>query len=446
MLEFGQYPCVLHHPNGRSFPATAVIETERDVVVHAYEWPFAESESWSPMGEPTPMGNVLCELRLGTHLILIDAVAQELLPQQLWITSPLTIAAPPGYVDLQSKFLGAETQISNCHRVFGTWPIHSVEWPKTDAEHGTERYSAYWNADSKVEVKFGEIDLGAEFYRSYSLADRYGFELTSRPMLTLTSPAALSPMAWLAEYLQPLRDLVSLATLEEQRITVAALDHPENATSDREVGLALYSRHIGQTPYKPGTDPIRDGQTLFTLRDLSIDGHDLLDSWQNFCEDLPGVVDPLVAALTKPAATRSLFLGLAQSLEGIHAYRFAAGAIPREEHKARLNTVLSEVKDAGVSHDSMMWLKRWVNNRGDYSLEERLRQLASDVTEDVAAIPGSHLDPVAIPAIRNGMSHGARSFTREELSPHVRSMAIVGIAQLLRILGVPPTNVSRFFR
>lgn len=446
MLEPGQYPCVVNHPSAGRFPGSAEIEAGRNVVVHAYDWPFPATGSFSPMGDPTPLGNVLCELRLGTHLILVDAIARELLPERLWITAPLALAAPPGYVDAQSHFFGAELQITNCHRVFGTWPIHSVEWPKAAAEHGTERYSANWDADSGVIVKFGNIELGAEFYRSHSVTDRYRFELQSRPLLTLAGAEAVSPAAWMEQYFQPLRELVSLATLEQQRITLAAVNRPDGVMRDREVEFALYSRHIDQAPYDPSADPSRDGQTLFTLRDLVGNGRDLLDCWQRFSEDQPGVVEPMVAALTKPASARSLFLGLAQSLEGIHAYRFGLGAVTRDQHRARLKAVLDEAKDAKVSPESMKWLRKWVDGRGEYRLHERLRKLSTDVAEDVARISGSQLEPDTIAEIRNGLSHGARIFTGEELDPHVRSMAIVGIAQLLRILGVPPTNISRFFR
>jgi len=447
MLDPGEYACAIHHPTAGRFPGTAEIEAGRDVAVHLYEWPFPDSGEFSQADEPKPRGNVLCELRLGVHLILIDAVARELLPEHLRITAPLAIAAPPGFVGRQSRYFGAELQITNCHRIFGTWPIHSLEWPRESAESGTERYAANWDADSKVEVSLGgNVDLAAEFYRSHSLNDRYRFELQSRPMFNLSASEPLSPSTWMTERLEPLRELVSLATLEQQRITIASVDRPEGEMRDRQVEYSLYSRHIDQAPYAPSADPIHDGQTLFTLRDVAGNAKEILSQWQRFRDEQPGVVEPLVAALTQPANVRSLFLGLVQSLEGIHAYRFGPGAVTPEEHSARRKAVLAEAKAEGVSAESVKWLHKWVDTRGQFRLHERLAQLASDVAGDVGSVPGSQLNPDLIAEIRNGLSHGGATYSRREFEPHVRSMAIVGVAQLLGIIGVPPTNISRFFR
>ncbi len=438
---------LVRHPTAGRFPGTAEVEAGRDVVVHLFEWPFPSGGLFSPTDETKPLGNVLCELRLGVHLILIDAVARELLPEQLWITAPLAVAAPPGFVGLQSRYFGAELQIANCHRVFGTWPIHSLEWPKASAEHGTERYAANWDADSKVEVSLGgNVDLAAEFYRSHSMNDRYRFELQSRPMFNLTASEPLSASTWMAEHFEPLRELVSLATLEQQRITIASVDRPDGEMRDRQVEYSLYSRHIDQAPYEPSAHAIHDGQTLFTLRDVAGNAHAILSRWKRFREERPGVVEPLAAALTQPANARSLFLGLVQSLEGIHAYQFRPGEVTQEEHATRRVAVLAEAEAAGVSVESVKWLRKWVDSRGQYRLHERLKQLAKDVADEVGDIPGSRLHPDQIGEIRNGLSHGAAAYSRRELEPHVRTMAIVGVAQLLRIIGVPPTNISRFFR
>lgn len=110
-IDPGQYECVIHHPSSGRFPGTAEVEAGRDVVVHLYDWPFPDSGTFSPSDETEPLGNVLCELRIGAHLILIDAVAHELLPERLWITAPPAIAAPPGFVGPPSRYFGAELQI-----------------------------------------------------------------------------------------------------------------------------------------------------------------------------------------------------------------------------------------------------------------------------------------------------------------------------------------------
>jgi hypothetical protein len=446
VLKPGEYPCVVHHPTAGNLPGTAELCPGRDPVVHVYDWPIVASGGVTSFpGPEEQLATARCELRQGVDLILFDAVVQPWLPEHAWMSSSLALAAPPGFVEPDTRFFEARLQITHGHRVFGTFPIHAVEWPSQPATTGTDRYSVHWDADAITRFPLGGVDLRAEFLISHSIGDRYQFSLQSRPVFTLTSEAARSPAEWMRDYLEPLRDLVSLATLEPQRIAIASVGSPDNDERERPLDYTLFSRAIDQEAYSPSIDTRNDGRTLFTFRDAIGNPLELLSRWQQLQRDSSAFVEPLLAGLTQPASPRVHFLALVQALEGLHAEQHGEGRIPVEDHRARRTSVLEEVGRAGISDESLDWLKAWIDRYGRYSLRERLDQLATEVADDIGPIAGAQLEARRIAEIRNGLSHGSRKYSGDELQPHLRAMAVVGIAHLLRLLEVPPGNIERFF-
>lgn len=447
ILEPGAYPCRVEHPTAGGLPGLVSIQAGKGVEVHIYEWPEDPGQSWSFGGQHS-LPILRCDLHLGVHLTLFDAIAHETFPDRLWVVAPLAVAAPPGHVDADVAYFGAQVQITNGHRVFGTWPIQKVQWPSVPPATGTEELSAFWDVDSTITTQFGEgIDLIASYTRYQDITDRYRFTVTSEPTFALSSTAAKSPSEWMSDVLVPLREFVSLATLEPQRFAAASVDRPDDDERDRQVDYTLYSPDIDQQPYRPVSDPKHDGLTLLTLKDVTPNLHSVVARWLQFRQKQPGVAGPLFSTLTEPADARSQFLGLVQALEGLHGYRFSQGKVTEEVHRARRDEVLAEVAELGASDASIAWLEKWADRYGRYTLPERLQQLKEDSEDDLEGIKVNRLEPRRIAKIRNELSHGAATaYSAAELRPHVQAMALVGIAQLLRVLDVAPTNLSRFFR
>jgi ApeA N-terminal domain 1 len=207
----------------------------------------------------------------------------------------------------------------------------------------------------------------------------------------------------------------------------------------------LFSQDIEQAPYAPIRDPLKDGRTLFTFRNLPYSPIDLMRRWEDLRRTHHGFIQPLMQGLTKQMTPRARFLFLVQSLEGLHTETAGEGPIPLDEHRARRKALLRAVKDAGLPKTDLRWLDHWLDRYGRFTLEERLVQLCDAVREDIGNIVDLSCVQGDIPQVRNRLSHGAEDYQWPVLRPPIQAMSAIGVAHVLQLLDLPRNRLAQVF-
>ena len=336
-------------------------------------------------------------------------------------------------------------QITEGHRLFGRAPLTKVTFPSPMPEVGKVEFCVEVDQDANVTYRSGGTELRCRYWVQSSLTDYRRFFVTTAPVFEIRNAAPLTPSEWMTGHMLPLRELVTLATLEPQTIAWATLDEEhEGVSAESRVtrSLQLYSQDIRQAPYAPVADPGEESRVLFTLPDLPYSPVELLRRWEDLRVRHRGFIRPLMQGLTEQMNPRARFLFLAQALEGLHIEIAGEGPISVEQYKAKRKEILQAVKSAGLDKD---WTNRWLDRYGRFSLAERLTQLRDAVRPDVEHVADVSLVPGDIPDIRNRLSHGAEDYSGPDLHPAMRVLSAIGVAHVLRLLDLPADRLPMVF-
>lgn len=118
-------------------------------------------------------------------------------------------------------FLGAEVQITALDVLGGQSPLDRVRYPTTDWVGG--EWTVQGNELSKQVWSDSEIELSHEYNMTARMADPYEFRLRYVPIMRLNKHTPLGLQEWLDQWIEPLRDVASIATGNTERITYIGL-------------------------------------------------------------------------------------------------------------------------------------------------------------------------------------------------------------------------------
>jgi len=437
IVKPGSYPCVIEHPDGQRLAAMLDLGEEVSPRGQVFDWPVPERGGVVTVPQPAEKFPMLkCSLRAGWEVLLVEAAVQALLPGQASLQASLAVAGHGLLADPDKVFPEATVQVTEGHRLFGVAPLTKVGFPKPMPETGRAEFSVEVNLDANATYKSDGTELRCRYWINSSVTDYRRFFVTTAPVFEIRSLGPLTPAKWIASYVLPLRELLTLATLEPQAVAWATLD------ADSESGTRsyqLYSQDIQQVAYAPPADPHNESRTLFTFPDLPYSPVDLLRRWEDLRTTRKSFIRPLMQGLTEQMNARTRFLLLVQSLEGLHTEMIGEGPVTVEEHRRRRTEFLQAIKDAGLDKK---WANRWLDRYGRFSLAERLTQLRDMVREDMEHVDDVSLVPGEIPEIRNRLSHGAGDYSWEDLRPAMRVMSAIGAAHVLRLLDLPADRLS----
>ena len=395
MVASGSYPCVIERPDGQRLAAVLDLDAGQNPQGQVFDWPVSERGGVRSWPLPAEQFTVLkCRLRTGQEVLLVEVVVQSFLPGQASWNASLAVAGSGLAVDPGKGFEEASLQVTAGHRLFGRAPLAKVRFPSPMPETGTAEFGVEVNLDANVTYRSGETELRCRYWVNSSLTDYRRFFVTTAPVFEVRSPRPLTASQWMAGHVLPLRELVTLATLEPQALAWVTVD------ADSESGTRscqLYSKDIQQVPYAPPADPHSDSLTLFTFPDLPYSPVDLMRRWEDLRTARRSFIQPLMQGLTERMNARTRFLLLVQALEGLHTGTVGEGRISVEEHREKRKQILKAVKDAGLDKK---WADRWLDRFGRFSLQERLTQLRDMVREDIEPVADLSLVPGNIPEIR----------------------------------------------
>lgn len=450
IIKPGSYTCVLEHPDGRRITGQIELNASQSPLGEIFGWPPVPS-SKGVTAYPQPdehFASLKCDLRQGLEVLLLDVTVRVWFPERAHFYARHALVGHGLFSNPDRHFAGASVQITAGHRLFGEIPIISTLGPRYIPETGNVDFTARMSSGANKTYISGNSELRCKYWFTHSSNDYYQFRLATAPVFELeNSQSSLSASDWLTRHLLPLRDLITLATLEPQTLAWVMLDESRMAAEEivTQRDFQLFSSEVSQEPYSPTADGINDGRTLFTFSEAPINPVDLLIRWDELRQSHAAFIRPLMQGLTEKLSPQARFLFLVQALEGLHAKTVGEGPVTVAEHRKKRSSILKVLKDAGLEKEDREWANRWFDLYGRYSLAERLTQLRDAVQEEIEGAVDLSVMPGSIPEIRNNLSHGAKDYQWQDLLPQMRAMSAVGVAHILSLLGLPTDRLSRMF-
>ncbi|MGY1710351.1 HEPN domain-containing protein [Geodermatophilus sp. SYSU D00758] len=444
--EAGSYPCTILHPNGHHLPGQLELAAEQRPTAEVFGWPYEVAQE---MRFPQPTEKhpaLLCELRNGPVVLLVDTSVTSWWPGRATLHASTAVVGFDLTSDPQSTFHEASLQITNAQRVFGPIPITSMRTPRSRPDGGDVEVAATISVDANRVYEHGGTKLRCRYWWSIRNLDYFQFGIRTAPVFEVRDGEALTAAEWVTRHVLPLRELVTLATLENQSIAWLTLDQDAAVPGRGSRENQVFARDILQAPFAPQRDMENDGKSLFVLSDLPYNPVELLQRWEGLRQTHRSFIQPLMHGVTERMDLRARFLSLVQALEGLHTQIAGEGPVSVAEHQQKRKHILAEIKARGLGRDGRAFLNRWLDRFGRYSLSERLQQLRDTVSEDIADLVDLDLVPGKVPEYRNKLSHGAEDYSWEVLRPPTRALTIIGVAHVLRMLDLPLDRLPRLFQ
>jgi hypothetical protein len=411
-------------------------------------------------------------LRSGYEMVLLDIRVQHLLPRRSRVQGPMALVGSA--LPERLLFDSVKFQVGGLTELVGVHPLKSIALPEawdSDAVIGVT-----WNAETSAQAwTTGDGDnLELEFTATVDYDHWYSFGLSSAPVITV-SGRPRSAEDWIRQYVRPLAEITTLATLRPQPVSWVTLYHTAKVIpglpfpagvprpQTEQLPVQVFAADIAQQPYNATATegPYLISHDTGTLIRLGPDGAalpDLLAGWQNLQDTYTTFFDYLTTALRASMSVKSRFLALVPALEGFHLAKHGDGPIPRKEFKKERKAVLQRIRGLeGVNQDDVDFLTNWLSVYGSYQLADRLRvivdnELGEGLRERIRArtdpIPESLISLVSQPedvwavmgTARNRIAHGSDNQpSSSQLAALTRLAHTVAIGASLSLLGVPDT-------
>ncbi len=254
-------------------------------------------------------------------------------------------------------------------------------WEHTDSEFPTEHLTVRPPNPVHAACRGAKIAIGGDFSPVTTLRS---YNCTQDARLVIELPDALSIDEWLAQFVSPLQDLLSLATDRPNAIT-AMYVYPMPEDSDDEKQRAENEKRPLELFFQPSfhdnsaPKTILGPDILFLYKDLEIDFSSFLTKWLETASVLKTVRGLYLNTRYNPSQyLDAKFLSLAQAAELYHRERGKKRTIfTRPEFKKRLNAAV-----AGVPEEYKTWIKEALRYSNEPKLLERILELY-DLAQDV---------------------------------------------------------------
>jgi ApeA N-terminal domain 1 len=473
MLAADTYPCQWSYRE-KGISGEIQLERSRTPAGEMFDAPgtWVEGEGHRSFQPHEDTADILRgRFRSGYEMVLLDVGIQHLLPERSWVHGRMALAGAT--VPRTLVFDSARFQVGGLTELAGVYPVKNA--PPALLGSGAV-IGATWDAELSTQswTTSGGDNLEFDFNATMDHDRGYGFELSSAPVITVSGNPR-SAEDWMRQYVRPLAEITTLATLRPQPVSWVTLYHTEKNSlaqlipdwvPDREVvhlPVQVFAADIAQQPYDAASTDASHliSQNSGTLIRLGPDGAtlpDLLAGWQSLQDTYITFFDYLTTALRASMNPKSRFLALVPALEGFHLARHGDGPIPAKDFKKQRTDVLRRIRDLdGVDQDDVEFLKKWLGVYGSYQLADRLRvivnqELGEGLRERIRArtdpIPGSLVGLIDRPddvwaimgTARNRIAHGLDNQpSSAQLTALTRLAHTVAIGASLNLLGVPDT-------
>jgi hypothetical protein len=402
------------------------------------------------------------KMRSNLDVVLVDARIEFAFPNWAFGRARLAIVGLGVDRITEDRYDAIVLQVTGAERFFGASPIKDLTWPSKPSNRAEQRYSVLLNPASRWRWRnrTEQVAIVCGYQRRFPVrADR--FELLFAPVIEFTAQRPLTLDEWIARWVQPLIDVVSLACGEPQRLAWLTV---RSGADREETSGVVFGGGIAQEPYQAGYDDEwrRAGlRPLFTLASLPGQLPTLLRRWRN----LQGADDPFVALyrlvlLDPELPPRAQYLYLVQALEALHGHEKQVTEDRAQRRFTRdRKKLLREVEQLGMGSDRLRFLRNNWSERRRISLASRLSDLVKSVppgvrsflkrpemaaiAKELATEHGVTVLHEQLATLRNDLSHGRRSYADADLKPWVECLDVLCRARLLRLLGFGDPAIER---
>lgn len=402
---------------------------------------------------------IAVDLVRGNDALLLDCHINKWGPDRAIVTAAAALVGvtiPPVTADLRVN--GLTIQISGAFAVTVPPPLESVSLPlKREPDQPVT-----WAATERLPRLVTDTDSGAElrayWYASYSGGDGYAHRVSFSPVIDirLTEPVDIDTLR--DQWLQPLPRIIGLSTGRTETITYLGVELAGG--ENRE--LQVYGTNITQQPYAPrGNDLLKITRAFHSYQDGDTGLLQLCRGWQTAQAERHPLAETLGTFLSlSPQHPRARFLLLVQALEGLHGHENAAAFNRRlarhqaDRDRARAALQACEGLDREVRRFIRATLPKWPASSLDRALQDVVTQLPVDLTTKLADLELvtsliAEDDQVtdwtsALRIVRNGLSHGRRSWPPDVLEPAAELLEVIARAHLMRVIGVATASIRTY--
>lgn len=468
LVEPGEHPCSWTI-EGHEVAGLIQLSTDSEIVGHAFEVPGQWSplehgknksgeaveswQEWAPKNLHSP--TIHGRLRNGYDIVLIDTDIQHFTPEQTRLLPRLAIC---GFA-LNGSSLKFETlsfQVGGLTELSGVTALKATRSPQRLNEEDP-KFEAYWNKKSSQTWHVGDDTVELHYRATARTFDPYHFYIETAPVITVTGKPRSIP-EWMSSYVYPVREISTFSSVKAQSISWVSFGRSvEVLGRSHQYEAQLFSSTITQTPYI-AEKPEHHRISLVQLGESGANLASLLTDWRSLLVNHETFFDLYTAMSRDRLSIRAAFLTLVPALESAHADKYGSGQKTVEEHRDHCKDVFSRVKAHEVEGDDLKWLKRWIDKRGGYSLEERLRMLVEDLPAELRAKIEAKINPIPeaiqklvpegqnvwqiIGRIRNDLAHGGPHHSNKEIQPLLHIAWTVATGFLLHELGLAETSLT----
>ncbi|BBY99457.1 HEPN domain-containing protein [Mycolicibacterium fallax] len=354
---------------------------------------------------------------------------------------------------------GGVIQVPYLESFAGQSPLAEVHMPFDDPYgHDDPTFGAKIEKASLQKWSDDGAEVSLHYERSTGVHGWYGFGLAFSPVVSVKLTEPISLAEFLTRWAWPLRGLVAAATGRRVDINyltcVPVIDGDDRPRKLRH--CQVFNASVTQEPYT-STNSLRDKH----VSDVSIasDGQSLLEllrGWQALLADENPILNTYdITAVGRNQHPRARYLLLLQALEGLcgHEKRFEEA---QSKFSAKRESALARCKEL-LDGATFKFVKKSLPKRSPLGLDSVLREMFGELPVDVepelaggalvksvrADDPNINSTLDALRVVRNGLSHGTKTYDRRELSEAADVLERVVRAHLLRLLGASDEILTR---
>ena len=249
----------------------------------------------------------------------------------------------------------------------------------------------------------------------------------------------------LDNWVRPLQDMLIVLLGRPVRLTKLAL-RPADATDSTSVRVVFGAIQAGPEVNLAPLSLISWGrETMFTREELPVTFADLIKGWFAARTDLSEAVTLLCSPFYAPFMySEHPYAATFQSAESIARARYAGAEKAKDEHAARVQSIIEAARASGVKAEDVEWAERVLRSRNDKTLTNLIEELLADagpLGEAILARDPNFASTAASARTRVSHPGGERGVTTVQRYWYGQVLLWVVRARLAIEVGIPAEDV-----
>jgi hypothetical protein len=412
------------------------------------------------------------ELDGGLDVVLLDArlsvFGEE--PRQ----GPFSFKGANAFVDAWAALVGRGAprsdavlvdsgvmQVTNLESFAARSPLAGTMFPTDNIyQHEEPTWMAKFDKASLQEWQDTDAKVAMSYHGSAEVLGQYRFGLKFSPIITIELQQEMPLTEFMIRWVWPVQGLVSAATGRTEKITYLScspvIDGDDRPASQRR--FQVFQASVSHAPYV-STNDLRDKHVSAIRLSEGESLLSLLRGWQELQDEQNPILDTYDAsALGIDQTPRARFLLLIQALEGLYGHEDRL-APHRPRFAAKRSGVVAKC-EAVLNSDELGFLNRFLvksPHNLDMVLREMVKSLPVDLEPELAdcALVKTVIADANTPAdttfgalryVRNGLSHGTKTFDRYHLHAAAGILECVVRGHLLRLFAASEAAQTRVLK